>query len=200
MFVYVSMNKTNNLPTKMNKVFLSLILLISANLLKSQSPNESIKVIQAVINFDNSVSEKNIVVCELLQEYNDSVYIGLMQDNYGGVYKEDIKYLKFGDLNVRLVRQSGLIVLDKISHKLNKCDSITEALSESNYQQLVYEIFDRDLCTFNQVLFSRDKSVAIVKYSVETGSNLGYGDFSMIYLLEKKNTRWIVKDLLEGEI
>ncbi len=184
----------------MNKLFLLFTLLFCTISLKAQSQNESVKVIQAVINYDKDISEKKIVVSELLQEYKDSVYIGLMKDNYGGVIKEDIKYLKFGDLNVRLVRQSALIVLDKISHKLNKCDSIIDALSESNYQQLVYEIFDRELCVFNQVLFSKDKSVAIVKFSVETGSNLGYGDFSMTYLLEKKNTRWIVKGLLEGEI
>ncbi|MCW3785764.1 hypothetical protein [Plebeiibacterium sediminum] len=183
----------------MNKLFLFLILLFCAISSKAQSPNESVKVIQAVINYDRDISEKNIVVCELVEEYNDSVYISLLQKKYGGVIKEDLKYLKFGDLNVRLVRQSALIVLDKMARKLNQCESISDPFSGTNYQQLVNEIFDRDLCLFNQVLFSKDKSVAIVKYIVETGNVLGLGDFSSTYLLEKKNGNWIVKDILESE-
>nr|WP_319397637.1 hypothetical protein [uncultured Carboxylicivirga sp.] len=183
---------------KLLRLLFTIILPFSIRLAYGQI--ESIDVIQTVIDYDKDISEKNIIVSEFLEDFKDTSLVNLLNENYGGLQIEEIKYLKFGDLNVRLIPRSALFELRKITKQLNDCKTSDEESFDKFYQELVYEIFDRDLCIFNKVLFSKNKDFAIVKYQVETGNALGLGEFSVTYLVEKKNGKWNVNKAIEFEI
>ena len=93
-----------------------------------------------------------------------------------------------------------MLELKKIASKLNSLTSDNDEAFPITYYQLVNDIFDRDLCTFSNVLFTKDKKYALVKYSVVTGNSLGLGDFSSTFLMEQKKEKWLIKEILESEI
>ncbi len=161
---------------------------------------ESKDVIQTVINYDQDINERNVIICELLEDFNDTTWTNLLNNKYGGFHVEKFKYFQFGDLNVRLISKSALIELGNVTQKLNDCDTVKSDSFETNYQELVFDLFDRNLCVFNKVLFTENKLYAIVKYRVETGNALGLGEFSVTYLLDKLSSKWKVKEILESEI
>jgi len=161
---------------------------------------ESRSVIQAVIDYDKNINEQNIIVCEYLDDFNDSTWTIYLTNNYGGFQIEKLTNLNFEDLNVRLISKNALLELQRIANRLNDCKSPQDESFDLLYHELVYDLFGRNLCFFNKVLFSENKLVAIVRYRVVTGNALGLGNHSTTYLVKKENGKWYVQEVLEFEI
>jgi hypothetical protein len=161
--------------------------------------SESEKVVEAIIEIDKDLSESTIIVCEKFMDYSDSARIQSVSAEFGELMSEDIKYIQFGNIKARLLSKSGLIKLGKIAEKLNEVSNSKEDNFPLTSYQLVNDIFDLDLCTFSKPLFTKDKRISLVQYSVITGNPLGLGDFSSTYLMEKNDGKWTLKDILQFE-
>ena len=174
------------------------IFLIFAPSIYAQTETEN--VIQTVIDLDKDLIKNEIIVYEYLENYNDTSWINSITDKYGVLNAEEINSIQFGNLNVKLISKSALRELNKISSKLNNLTKDDDENFSMTKYQLVNDIFDKDLCVFYKVLFTKDKKYALIKYSVITGNSLGRGDFSSTYLMEQKNGNWLIKEHLESEI
>jgi len=161
---------------------------------------ETEKVIQTIIEFEQDLNENKVIVSESLESFGDTSFTNSFIDEFGEFKEEDFKNIQFGSLNVRLISKNALLKLKKIASKLNSLTNDNDEIFPITYYQLVNEIFDRDLCTFSKVLFTKDKKYALVKYSVVTGNSLGLGDFSSTFLMEQKKEKWLIKEILESEI
>jgi len=174
------------------------IFLILTSSIYTQTETE--KVIQTVIDFDKDLNKNEIIVYECLENYNDTSWITFLTDKYGALNAEEINSIQFGNLNVKLISKSALSELDNISTKLNNLTKDDDENFPITKYQLVNDIFDKDLCVFYKVLFTKHKKYALVKYYVSSGNSLGLGDFSSTYFLEQKNGNWLIKEHLESEI
>ena len=166
----------------------------------SYAQTETEKVIQTIIDLEKDLKETNVIVSENLDSFGDTSWINNFTDEFGEFKEGNLKYIQFGSLNVRLISKSALLELKKIASKLNSLTNDNDEVFPITYYQLVNDIFDRDLCTFSKVLFTKDKKYALVKYSVVTGNSLGLGDFSSTFLMEQKKEKWLIKEILESEI